>query len=106
MANKLGTLTFLPTRWCTGNRKPVIPVNPTVFEKELQSFLKDNESGKKNTIRNFAAISKFPLPESTDEKLCTQKNVATAEIRSTLENRLPQSVPRKDSIHLDIGQIN
>ena len=48
------------------------------------------------------------LLESTDKKLCTQKkvNVTTAEIRSTLENISPQSVPRKHSMHLDIGQIN
>ena len=30
MENKIGTLTFLPTKWCKGNCKPVIPVNPSV----------------------------------------------------------------------------
>ena len=59
----LGTLTFLPTKWCTGNHKPVIPVNPSKFKKELQSFLEGKELKKKNACSKFANISRFPEEE-------------------------------------------
>ena len=59
MQNKLGTLTFLLTRWCTDNHKPVIPVNPSMFKEELKSSVQENECKKRATSGSLQISPNF-----------------------------------------------
>ena len=65
MENKIGTLTFLPTKWCTGNHKPVLPVNPSMFQKELQSFLEGKELKNKTPSTTLQISPDFLKKKST-----------------------------------------